>query len=1061
MRKKFLFSLLTLLLCSVGAWAATYTEGDLVYECDFENNKAKVISTTIDWSQVESLESITVPKQIYAPGTNGWPQWFTVNAIGTDAFKDAKLKRLYLPSGIKTLAYNCFNSALIDNIFLRAYDAPTVGTLGMGSHKPHLFVPDRACYIDDRDWTNQFNRISRIYDVIVDGVALAYTEGCTYVVEKEEPYTGDVVIPDYAEINGIVHEVGFIDGGVFDDSGDQMKSLTLGTNINIVGWQFLKGVKLETLICKSILPPSYGETLRYSMDWGEGLEIGQILVPHKTMEDYRTCGGWSCYADKIFSIPVVIDGIKYQFEQKTGEAIVIANDYKGDITIPDVVTDYTYYSSGWNFRVTEIKDNAFRGSQIRSIVLPKTLEKIPNNCFENCYNLEYVRLLDGFKSLPNACFSGCTALKYIYMPEGLESVGMLCFYDCSSLKTLTFPASVKKLGTEFFYCSGVKDLEFVNPAPELDDCIYSALLSDWYGEYWNGVYECTLHVPTDLVEVYREKKHWKQFKYVTDGPACKHWFENPIWLWEDYEGAPAYAIFECEKCNYRSEKITANLSDKKLGIYPSCTNTGTYEIEASATSPDGTTYYTSKTFIEPARHTSTTGYCEYCDQYILDYLAFKALEGDVIMAKPEAVSLQYSADRMNWNDMESDVTIPVGSTYFFRNASDEVATDMANTTLSLTSKKGKVAASGNIMSLLDKTCESVTVGDNGFKNLFKDCTILTTAPELPAMTLGQSAYESMFSGCTSLNSDFELPAETASQDCYKNMFYGCSSMSSIIITRANMKDDDVTAVCTDWITGTATPKVYVTFGWQSNRCFDLFTDASEDKATLAFIQRTRNEYQNYYDEYQFAWGKPYKELLAERLIIDRSMTNDGWYSICLPFDVKVEETPFSTAAEFKGMNNNGFKFRTVTEMKAGTAYIVQVDSDVPQLQFWNVTIPSFISPIGTLIDDKVAFRGTFQKAELSSINCAVIGTGNTVNPVNDGIIMGYRAFFVFAENENPFTTAGAKALYFTVDDDDATPISKIDSDINMSKDSYNLQGQRVNASYRGVIIKNGKKILNK
>jgi hypothetical protein len=88
---------------------------------------------------------------------------------------------------------------------------------------------------------------------------------------------------------------------------------------------------------------------------------------------------------------------------------------------------------------------------------------------------------------------------------------------------------------------------------------------------------------------------------------------------------------------------------------------------------------------------------------------------------------------------------------------------------------GKIAASGNIMFLMDKTGElrDLTGLDCCFYYLFSDCTSLTQAPELPATTLAYGCYDTMFFNCTSLTQAPELPATTLAEDCYKWMFNGC------------------------------------------------------------------------------------------------------------------------------------------------------------------------------------------------------------------------------------------------------------------------------------------------
>ena len=93
---------------------------------------------------------------------------------------------------------------------------------------------------------------------------------------------------------------------------------------------------------------------------------------------------------------------------------------------------------------------------------------------------------------------------------------------------------------------------------------------------------------------------------------------------------------------------------------------------------------------------------------------------------------------------------------------------------------GSIAASGNLMSLLDKNCETQVIPNNScFYNLFYSCKSLTTAPELPATTLTKECYSCMFFGCSSLiEVPTELPAITLAVSCYNSMFNGCKSLTT-------------------------------------------------------------------------------------------------------------------------------------------------------------------------------------------------------------------------------------------------------------------------------------------
>ena len=90
--------------------------------------------------------------------------------------------------------------------------------------------------------------------------------------------------------------------------------------------------------------------------------------------------------------------------------------------------------------------------------------------------------------------------------------------------------------------------------------------------------------------------------------------------------------------------------------------------------------------------------------------------------------------------------------------------------------EGKIAASGNIMSLLNFT---PVLPNYAFYQLFKDCTSLVSAPDLPVTTLTEGCYKSMFSGCRSLTQVPELPATTLAASCYSGMFTNCSSLVSV------------------------------------------------------------------------------------------------------------------------------------------------------------------------------------------------------------------------------------------------------------------------------------------
>lgn len=168
-----------------------------------------------------------------------------------------------------------------------------------------------------------------------------------------------------------------------------------------------------------------------------------------------------------------------------------------------------------------------------------------------------------------------------------------------------------------------------------------------------------------------------------------------------------------------------------------------------------------------------------------DYLCFTAEKAGSTVAMAvngtptKSQAFEYSTDEINWS-----VFTPGTTTITLANVGDKVYFRGDNTTVSQSSSiyykfvmSGKIAASGNIMSLLDKTCQSTTISNAYcYYRMFRGCTSLTTAPVLPATTLTNDCYNQMFFNCTSLTTAPALPATTLANYCYGSMFRGCTSL---------------------------------------------------------------------------------------------------------------------------------------------------------------------------------------------------------------------------------------------------------------------------------------------
>ena len=154
----------------------------------------------------------------------------------------------------------------------------------------------------------------------------------------------------------------------------------------------------------------------------------------------------------------------------------------------------------------------------------------------------------------------------------------------------------------------------------------------------------------------------------------------------------------------------------------------------------------------------------------------------IMKADISAISMQYSTDGEVWN------VYTIGSGISLADVGDKVYFKANTLNHTFSSKDngwyqfvmtGKIAASGNIMSLLDATGNSVEIPCEGcFRYLFTGCESLTSAPLLPVTSLTKNCYMCMFQNCTNLTSAPALPAMTMTENCYENMFQKCTNLTS-------------------------------------------------------------------------------------------------------------------------------------------------------------------------------------------------------------------------------------------------------------------------------------------
>lgn len=136
-----------------------------------------------------------------------------------------------------------------------------------------------------------------------------------------------------------------------------------------------------------------------------------------------------------------IGKILYRFFPPAAED---AKDFNYDIVVrPDTVM---------------IADNAFAGTDIRTVMMPNATVTIGVNAFANCTKLTSVRVSSNLTTLGEGAFSGCTSLSQVYIPASLKVISKSAFEGCTNLKRIYIRYGVEKIDTNAF--NGCRSIQF-------------------------------------------------------------------------------------------------------------------------------------------------------------------------------------------------------------------------------------------------------------------------------------------------------------------------------------------------------------------------------------------------------------------------------------------------------------------------------------------------------------------------------------------------------------------------------------------------------------------------
>lgn len=201
------------------------------------------------------------------------------------------------------------------------------------------------------------------------------------------------------------------------------------------------------------------------------------------------------------------------------------------------------------------------------------------------------------------------------------------------------------------------------------------------------------------------------------------------------------------------------------------------------------------------------------------------------------------------------------------------------------------------------------------------------------------------------------------------------------------------------------------------------------------------------------------------ITMTRTMKQGVWNSFCAPFDMTNLDIKSNFGDEVQVMKlttvnvvDDNYNMTFADERNSiakNTPYMVKPTKDVSSITVNNadVVVDNSSLPQKTVTDNNghsVTFHGNYAKG-LVPRGAYFISGGNFYLADSDVTLKGYRGYI---------TINGASAKEVTYSFSDTDGIKSVSTAATDNK-AYNLAGQRVDANTKGIIIVNGRKVINK
>ena len=357
---------------------------------------------------------------------------YTVTAIGEKAFaENSTITFIKISNTVRTIGTRAFYKCTGLTEFTIPETVTSIGSqIFNGCQNLAVVYYASPCATNQDD---VFFNVAWIEKIVFTGTRIPNNicYGCTNLKE--------IVITD---------SVTFIGDNAFYGCTN-LTDLPLGNNVAVIGSNAFNYAGLKTIHFPEKIHIGYGafwycdqiESVEFegvvSNDWGPFRYCNEI--PKISVPDLET---W------IALQRLSLGG--YEDEPFVANALYIDGVLLENVVVPDTVNsipNYTFY----------------KNSNIKSVVLPDSILTIADHLFYYCTSLTSVTIPDGIPYIGDFAFYNCSALTSITIPESVTGIGDYAFSNCSALTSVTISEGVTSIGEHAFdRCSNLNTISIPN-----------------------------------------------------------------------------------------------------------------------------------------------------------------------------------------------------------------------------------------------------------------------------------------------------------------------------------------------------------------------------------------------------------------------------------------------------------------------------------------------------------------------------------------------------------------------------------------------------------------------